>query len=258
MAKRQGVVDVNVWLGTWPFQYFYEDRASRLEDLLENEGVTTALVCSPEAAFNPDTAEANRRLAKAVGQSERLKPVMTLNPVMANWRDLLARYRDEGVAAVRLMPGYHVYSPTDTCAVELVEELARGGGPLLTVQMRIEDERTHHARCQIPGVDAAALMELAGRFPKLPILAMCAYRHEAVELTTKSKNIHVELSHVESMNTVPALLKSAPVDRLLFGSHAPFLYLRAMVMKVGAKAVPEDARLSISRGNALRLLGIKG
>src|SRR5690242_5746421 len=107
MAKSTSLVDVNAWLGAWPFQYFHQDTAARLDDLLQSEGIGSALVCSPEAVFNPDTERANEVLARRLAGHKRLRPVMTLNPLQRTWKDQLARHRDNGVAAVRLMPMHH-------------------------------------------------------------------------------------------------------------------------------------------------------
>ena len=57
-------LDVNAWLGAWPFQYFRDDTAAKLEERLVSEGFARALVGTPEAAFNHDCLAANRLLVK--------------------------------------------------------------------------------------------------------------------------------------------------------------------------------------------------
>jgi predicted TIM-barrel fold metal-dependent hydrolase len=255
MPRTTLYIDANVWLGSWPFQYFHDDTASRLESMLEAEGVGHALVCSPEAVFNPDTAGANRILARRLAGHRRLHPVMALNPVLSNWRELLAEYREAGVVAVRLMPSFHGYSLDSTVVLELVEELTRPRSPALTLQIRMEDKRTQHPRCVVPGVEIDELVSLARRFPRLEILALCAYRSEAARLGAETTNELMDLSHIESMRTVLSILSSVPAERLLLGSHAPFLYARSAVLKLEAPGVVPQALKAIGRANAERLFG---
>jgi uncharacterized protein len=64
----------------------------------------------------------------------------------------------------------------------------------------------------------------------------------------------VELSHVERLRTVASLLAEVPAERILFGTHAPFLTPRAAVMKLEAPYVPAPARRAIGSSNALAIL----
>lgn len=231
------------------------DTARKLDDRLAGEGIGRALVCSPEAVFNPNIDRANEILARRLKGSRRLRPVMTVNPLLESWHEMLPRYRDNGVAAVRLMPMHHCYSLDAAKVAELIEDLAKNGGPVPTVQMRMEDKRTQHPRAVIPGLNVDDLLALARRFPSLPLVALCAYRSEALRLGRESANIHFDLSHVESMRTVTTLLTTVPAERVLFGSHAPFLYARSALMKLQAADVPEEARRAIGSANAERVFG---
>jgi predicted TIM-barrel fold metal-dependent hydrolase len=254
MSAKGAIVDVNVWLGSWPFQYFRDDSARKLERLLEHEGIAHALVGSPEAAFNPDCSAANRMLEKRVAGSRRLHPVPAMNPTMGDWRDILDRSRGDGRMAIRLFPTYHVYGLDSGEALTAIEQIARSGELSLFLQMRMEDERTHHPLCRIPGLSTAAIVAVARRFPELSIVALCPYYHEAVELAKETSSVRVDLSYVETMRTLASLLDTVAPERVLFGSHAPFLYPRAAVMKLEAPYVPEPARRAIGRENARAIL----
>ena len=253
MAERT-IVDVNAWLGSWPFQYFQLDTARRLQNHLAAEGVARALVGSPEAAFNPDCMASNRLLLKRLGRGGALRPVLGLDPTKGDWRDILSLAKDEGAPAVRLFPNYHYYDLDSTPALAAVEAVAAAGLALF-VQMRMEDERTHHILCKIPGVQVAAVSGLARRFPRLPMVAACVYYHEAVELAKQPPNLRIDLAYVETLRTVDSLLKEFPRERVLFGSHTPFLQTRSAVMKLRAPYVPEATQQAIASENAVSLLG---
>jgi predicted TIM-barrel fold metal-dependent hydrolase len=257
MADKLDIIDVNTWLGSWPFDYYREDTAAKLDSLLASEGVSLAFVSTPEASLNPDYVEANRRLFRRVRRYDRLRAVVTLDPTIGGWRDALAEAGESDIAVVRIMPGYHDYRCNSAEAAALVEELDAGDGVLM-VQVRMADERTHHSLCQIPATPAEDIIEFAGRHPGLPVVAICAYINEAAEIAKSAPNVSFDISHIEKMRTVPSLLERVPADRVLFGSHAPFLTLRSAKMKLTAPGVSEADRRNIASGNARRIFGLAG
>jgi len=255
MSGRLTIVDVNVWLGSWPFQYFRDDSAGRLERRLAAEGIGSALVGTPEAAFNQDCLAADRLLVKRLAGSTALRPVPTLDPTKGDWKDIVELARGEGAPAVRLMPTYHCYDLASSPALAAIEHIAARGGLALFLQVRMEDERTHHPRCTIPSLPIPSIVDVARRFPGLPVAALCPLYREAVELAGGPDNLRFDLSHVETMRTVTSLLGEVAVERVLFGSHTPFLQTRAAVLKVAAPSVPAEARRAISSANARAMLG---
>jgi len=136
------------------------------------------------------------------------------------------------------------------------EEIARSGTPVLTLQLRMEDKRNQHPRAVIQGLEVDAIVALAKRFPRMPVVALCAYRSEAQRLGKETTNVLVDVSMVESAHTVVSVLESVPVERVLFGTHAPFLYARSGVMKLQAPDVPSEAQKAIGSGNAARVFGL--
>jgi hypothetical protein len=255
MSGRHSIVDVNAWLGSWPFQYFRDDSAGRLERRLVAEGITCALVGTPEAAFNADCLAANRLLLKRLAGSAMLHPVPTLDPTKGDWKDIIDLARGEDAPAVRLMPTYHCYDLASSPALAAIEHIAARGGLALFLQVRMEDERTHHPRCVIPALPIPSILDVARRFPGLPVAALCPLYREAVDLAAGPGNLRFDLSHVETMRTVPSLLAEVPVERVLFGSHTPFLQTRAAVLKVASPSVSAEARRAISSANARAMLG---
>ena len=251
------IIDVNTWLGSWPFDYLREDTAAKLDALLASEGISLAYVSTPEASLNADYVEANRRLIRRTRRYPRLRPVPILDPTIGGWRDALAGYHESGITAVRIIPGYHDYRCTCAEAAALVDAVEAAGMALI-VQVRMADERTHHRLCQIPPTPVGDIVELAGRHPGLSIVAMCASFHEAVKIAASAPNVSFDLSHIERMRTIPSLLEAVPVERVLFGSHAPFLTLRSAKMKLTAPGISEADRRCIASGNARRIFRVVG
>jgi uncharacterized protein len=250
------VIDTNAWLGAWPFRYLAVDTADALELLMEEEGVDQALVCSLEAVFGDDLDQANAIHGRRLAGHRRLQPVYTLNPLLGNAQESLARCRGEGVPAVRLMPSFHGYELSHPSMLALVEAVAVQAEVVLTLQVRMEDKRNQHPRVDVPALPAEEIVALAHRFPETPMVALCAYRSEAERLGRETGNVMVDLSHVESMRTVSTLLRHVPSNRVLLGTHAPLLTARSAILKLQAADVPPEARAAIAAGNARRLFGM--
>jgi predicted TIM-barrel fold metal-dependent hydrolase len=59
---------------------------------------------------------------------------------------------------------------------------------------------------------------------------------------------------LEGMEGLKRLVAQVGADRLLFGSHAPFFYPEAAVLKLKESALSPDHGEAIRRGNARRVL----
>jgi len=252
------LIDVNASSGRWPFQVFALDSAARLSKHCESKGISLAWVSSIETLLCPDPDIYNRGLLKTLEPFPNLAPVMVINPSLANWRERLEEYtRFRETAAIKVVPGYHGYSPSSKCLDALMETLAERGDVVLMIQMRVEDERNQYPLLTVAGVEAGQIIRFAGRFPEVPILCLCSYLKEAVSLIQGSDNIYVDISFVETLNTVAALLEKVPASRVLFGSHTPFLYTESTVLKLTAAEISKADFDAIAFKNAESLLGIR-
>jgi predicted TIM-barrel fold metal-dependent hydrolase len=67
-------------------------------------------------------------------------------------------------------------------------------------------------------------------------------------------NVNVEISMLEGVGGLGSLFEQAPVDRVLFGSHAPMFYFEAAELKLIESALPPEQRRAVSSQSARRLL----
>ncbi|MBN1676080.1 MAG: amidohydrolase family protein [Kiritimatiellae bacterium] len=249
------LTDINVSLGFWPFQRFALDSAAKLSRHLKAEGISRALVSSVEAVLYPDPDVYNRLLLRRTKPYRNLLPVPVINPLHPDWRNRLRSYAATRAAnAVKIFANYHSYSLRSRPVRDLAEELAGRKAPLV-IQMRLEDERNQYPRMKVPGVKAADVAKLASRYPAQSFVCVCCYWNEAISLVREADNVYVDISFTERLNTVEALLRDVPAQRLLFGSHTPFLYARAAVMKMTAARIAKRDREAIASKNAARLFG---
>lgn len=246
------IIDVNTSFGRWPFQKFNVNSTQALAKHLNAAGITKALISSIDAILYPDPSACDAELFKAVKPMPMLIPVPTINPSLANWRKALEA---NGLKAVKIIPNYHNYPLTDPSVAQLMKVLAERKISMM-IQMRVEDERNQYPLMKIPGVDWRAVVQLANTFCEVSIVCLCAYLGEAVELVQKTGNVHVDISFIEVFQTLPTLLRKVPPDRILFGSHTPFLYTESAVMKLKAVHLAAKPRKAIACTNARRLFDI--
>ena len=242
------MVDCNVGLGRWPFARFGSVTASRLDRELADLGVSTALVWNPEAVLYEEPEVCNIDLAKRVAHYPRLVPVPVANPRVRSAESIVAQAR---IPALRLVPNYHAYRLTDDAAVALCRRAAARRLPVI-VQMRVEDERNQYELLKVPGVAVEEIEALAAQLPELTIVAVCGYLREVVRLASVA-NVWLDISFAETVDTLGALKAEVGLEKLLLGSHAPWLYARAAVAKVETGTITTAERKAIGGKTAERV-----
>ncbi|HUS47688.1 MAG TPA: amidohydrolase family protein [Phycisphaerae bacterium] len=248
------IIDVNVSLGSWPFQRFDLKTPGQLQRHLRREGIAAAWVSAIDSVLHGDPDVHDELLYAKLLRHDRLHFVKTVHPLLGDWRRSLARWVEEKrIRAVKIFPGYHGYGLGDKRVLEMMAQLRRHRLPLL-IQMRLEDERGQHPLMKVAGVPCPEVVRLAKAFPAVPIVALCAYLPEAGTLTKGSPNVHVDLSFMETLDTLKTALTDIPAGQILFGSHTPFLYTRSAVLKLAMANIPSPAVRTIAAGNARRVL----
>jgi predicted TIM-barrel fold metal-dependent hydrolase len=250
------IIDVNVSFGHWPFQRFPYSTPEELNKDLMKEGISQILVSSLDAVLYPDPEWGNETFLPGLKSYPSFVPVGVINPSLSNWKETLKRCISWGAKAIKIFPNYHYYSLSSPVVDDLMDELVGRKMPLI-VQMRLEDERNQYPLLKVSGVEIQEILDLANRFSEIPILALCPYFKEAIDLVKNSTNIYVDISFVEILNTVSALLEEIPATRVLFGSHTPFLYTRSAIMKLKAAEISQEDLEAITCGNAQRLMKLE-
>jgi len=233
------IFDVNLSLGRWPFRPSSAETMPELSKLLHKHGITGGLVRSAEAPFSADPEEENRRLAERCAAVPGFIPLPAVHPAYD--------FRQRGhFAAAALYPSFHGYRLTSRPALTMARSLA-AAGTLLVLVMREEDERGQHPLCKVKPHPAAEVASFAALLPEAKILVLNAYW---VEVTSwREPNLHSDCAMVEAF---PAL-REVPPERLVFGSHSPFLCTGAAIAKVNRADFPLRERQAIwgTRGKAL-------
>lgn len=154
-------LDVNAFIGEYPFRAVPHPEPEALVRVLDREHVARAWVASLPAVWHRDPAHANENLvARLAPYAERLRAVPTIRPDWPQWRDSLNRSVDSGAPAIRAYPSHWGFAPDDERLTELAAECARQGISLL-LTVRFEDLRQRHHLDVAMDLSAASVRELA-------------------------------------------------------------------------------------------------
>ena len=255
--------DANAWAGTWPFGTGETSSLATTVAGLAGAGMAGGLVSPLRAVLAAEPSAANADLChKAAnlqqsGFTLRLAPVV--DPSLADWPNQFAQANHgagDALGAIRIVPNYHAYDLDHPGVDALADTLAARSIPLI-VQIRMLDERAHHPRMVIPPVPVRSVAALAQRHPALTIVASGIFFGELAAVRD-ARNAYVELSSVESGDTLPDVLRTIPPERVLLGTHTPIYVPHAALAKLGGEGITSSALDAIGGETARRLFQVQG
>lgn len=230
---------------SWPFRELKYGRTQALVARLRAHKIVQAWAGSFEALFHKQIDAVNRRLAEesAARGGGVLVPVGSVNPIWPGWEEDMRRcqelYRMPGI---RLYPGYHGYG-LDHPAFERLLEVASRRGLFVQIVIRMEDERVHHTAVLAPAVNTAFLANVLRRLPDVRTQLLCAdtvFRSGHLPALVERTQVSFEISTLEGNGGILRMVEGGhpnyrgrvPIDRLLFGSHAPLFPCESAVLKL--------------------------
>ena len=255
----EGLIDVNVNLGRWPGRRVACDEPARLVAKLRSRGITQAWAGSFEGLLHKDLGTVNARLAEACHRHGRglLLPFGSINPAMPGWEnDLRVCAETHHMRGIRLHPNYHGYSLDHPAFAQLLHHAAQRK-LIVQIALVMEDERMMHPLLRVEPVNTAPLAELVQQTPGLRLILLNALRTlqgESLKKLLFAGDVWVEVSMLEGIGGIGALLEQLPVNRLLFGSHAPLFYVAAAELKLNESLLTPAQRHALRHGSAERLL----
>lgn len=248
------IVDSNVSLFEWPFRRLPLHSVEVLVRKLRQLGIEQAWAGSFEGILHRDVSAVNRRLTESCGQWQELIPIGSVNPELPGWEeDLRQCHEVHGMPGIRLHPGYHGYTLDDSRFIHLLK-LATAAGLFVQIAASVEDVRTQHAKLRVPDVDLAPLPGVISQTPgvRLQILN-CRPGGQAFEELAKIPDVVFDTARVDSTDGVPQLVKLLSPERVLLGTHAPFLIPEAALIRVHESGMLSEAELrAVFAGSAER------
>jgi hypothetical protein len=279
-ATSAPITDVNITLGQWPTRRVPCDDANKLIETLRTHNVTEAWAAHYDGLFQTDLTDVNNRLAKLCQtgatagspssasatpskhqpndkSQPQLVPFGSINPLAPNWESELGRCATvHRMPGVRLHPNYHNYKLDHPNFAAFLKAAA---DHKLIVQLTVlmEDARMMHPLMRVPPVDIAPLEKLVSQTPGLRLVLLNALtsvsRTDKLYRLTNAGEVYVEIAVLETLAALEALVKDIPVERILFGSHAPSFYFEAAHLKLQEASLPVGHLAAIAQENARRL-----
>jgi predicted TIM-barrel fold metal-dependent hydrolase len=270
-SPEPAIIDTNVCLFEWPYRRLkYGDNTPALVAKLQQHGIKEAWAGSYEALFHKNINAVNARLAEECQTHGKgfLRPFGTVNPSWPDWEEDLRRchevYRMPGV---RIFPLYqHIRLDTP----EFAQFIAAAGrrGMIVQIVGDMDDNRIHHPSLTVINLDVDGLIAALTASPGTRVeLVHATNQFNGAKRTrvVQETQAFFDISRFEGDGILAQVLGvdqplgalregRVPVERLLFGSHAPYFPVEASVMRLFESPLSLDQMVAIMEGNARRFL----
>ena len=267
-AAGPDIIDCNVHLFDWPFRKLKYARTEALAAKLRKHRITKAWAGNFEAVLHTQFAAANRRLAEECRSKGEgmFVPIGSVNPGGPDWEEDLRRCHEvHRMAGVRLYPAYHGYGLDHADIAKLLSETAKRG-LLVQIVLRMEDERCHHPALVVGAVDVGPLVEVLKKLPQARVQLINSagpLLEKNVPALVQETQITFDIAAVEGNGGLGRLIEgqnysyggAIPVERLVFGSHAPFFPCESALMKLFESPLDLAQLEKLMHANARRLIG---
>lgn len=247
-------IDSNVTLFKWPFRKLPLDQTDKLESKLRAIGIERAWAGSFEGVFQRDIEGVNQRLVDECANHPFFLPVGSINLSQPSWKQDLQRcIVQHQMHAIRLHPTYHQYS-FDSWSFRELLKIAKENKLLIQIATTLEDTRTQN---QLTARADANLEQLSETLTSNPHSFIQLLNYRPTEKTTKilaeHEGLYFDTARVDGTDGLKQMLHHVPEERLLFGTHAPFLIPEASMIRILESGIHTQAAAKILYRNAAHL-----
>jgi hypothetical protein len=218
-------IDVNAFVGAYPFRYLPHPDPEVLVRVLAREGVAGAWVASLPAVFHRDPSHANAALFAALAPfAPTLQPVPTVRAGWPGWERVVGEAAERGAPAVRVYPNLTGASAGDVVALA---RACASAGLVLLFNVKLEDVRQRHPM-DAAGDLSAAVVRAAIRQSEARVIVTAAGREMIEELhwslaPTEQDRLWYDVSWIwgPPEDHLAKLLRSLGAGRFVFGTAWP-------------------------------------
>jgi len=243
------IIDININWGNWPFGNLYFNSFRNYINKIKNKGIEEGFISPIDGIFSPDPDILNEKVIKKLNKQNSFKCLPIINPKIKNWQEILEKYNKEyKIKIIKIVPSFHRYSIIEKDVYKFFEKLCQlDMSPV--IQKRFEDERSKSPVLNLKDIEIKQIEKISKDFPELKIIILCLYWHEVIKLSEKCKNLYFDISFIECLDTLGALLKYISEDRVIFGSNVPFLYPESSILKLQYSTITKEQFDKISFKN---------
>jgi predicted TIM-barrel fold metal-dependent hydrolase len=262
-----GVIDTNINLFEWPFRELKYSDTRALVAKLKKHRIVEAWAGSFEALLHKNISGVNERLARECREHGAgiLRAFGTVNLAWPDWQEDLRRCHETlRMPGIRIYPGYQPFDLSHPDLPRLVAA-TRERGILLQIVFGMEDTRVHHPLIEVGTIVAMPLVEVLKAEPgaKVQLLHFSGnLQGTDLRALMNETNAAIDISRWEGNGAVGRMIGTAPgattarvpVERVMFGSHAPYFPVETALLKLIESPASAEQLQAIMQGNARRLL----
>jgi Amidohydrolase len=248
------VIDVNCFIGPFPFRELPHPDPDVLVRVLEREKLDGAWVGHLPTAFHRDVTAGNEALFSALEPHRAvLEPVPAIRPDWPHWQLALANAHADGARAIRAYPMQWGMSAHDARLAALAGACGEIGLPLV-LTTRFEDARQRSSLDVASELSGAHIRAIVRSDAKVRVVVTCAGRALIEEthwgLTPDERaRLSWDISWIwgPPEDHLAHLLQTIGADRFLFGSAWPLRLVQSPIANL--ELLPSELR-------SVRLAGV--
>jgi len=248
-------IDVNAFLGRYPFRRAHGGSPQALLEAMHRTGIDQAWISNLSAVYWWDPTEGNAALYATSETNQRFRPVPAVHPELPNWKSVLGDARSRGAPCVRADPSFYGIHPAGTGMRALVSACGGLGMPLL-LAVRFEDGRQRHPMDIAPELPPWAVRALIRSDPKARLLVTHADREfiEQVHFGStpaEAERILWDISWIwgPPEDHLGTLLRTVGIERFTFGTGMLLRLPETSVAKLDLLDLTPDERAKLESGN---------
>lgn len=248
-------VDVNSFIGSFPFRRVAGGTAGELREAMGRLGVDRAWVSHLSAIYWRDPTEGNEELYRLAAADASLLPVPAVHPGLPGWEAVLVEAGRRQAPAVRVDPTFYGLDPIGADMRALVRA-AGERGVRVVMAVRLEDGRQRHPHDSAPELAPWAIRALIRADPRLRLLVTHADR-ELIEQVhwgatpAESSRILWDISWIwgPPEDHLEHLLRTVGAERFCFGTGMPLRIPENSAAKLDLLECSAADKSAIESGN---------
>jgi hypothetical protein len=241
------MIDVNCFIGAYPFRELPHPNPDVLVRVLEREGIAGAWVGHLPTAFHRDVTAGNEALLAALEPHRAiLEPVPVIRPDWPRWEAALAATHASGARAIRAYPPQWGMGAHDSSLAHLAGACGELGLPLV-LTTRFEDVRQRSSLDVAPDLSGAHIRAIVRASTRVNVVVTAAGRALIEEthwgLTPDERaRLRWDISWIwgPPEDDLAHLLLTMGASHFLFGSAWPLRLVQSPVANL--ELLPRDAR----------------
>lgn len=267
------LIDINAYVGHWPFMQLKYNNCTALGQRMDKFGVDISIISNLNGIFYKNTQSANKELydelQSAKRYRDRLIPFAVINPIYAGWqRDMDVCIRHWGMKGIRLYPKYHDYEITEPALIELVKRARDRGVPVAFNYKMVDSRQRSWMDIDYVAYTPKPEWSLKDIFPIIKAVPDAKYMilnvTNSMQLSAedneafKRADVLMDTSG-RTLTDLGSLLKTYGKNKFAFGTHSPILdYLTGMlrIESLRENEADEATKELLRSGNAKKFMGI--